>query len=74
MNKLLRNVRPQKLIKILEGLGFEKYKAKSSHVRLKHADSRWTQVAVHPRPIPSGTLRKILNQIKLTGEELEKLL
>ena len=28
---------------------------KGSHIRLKHADGRWTQVAVHPKPIPSGT-------------------
>lgn len=65
---------PQKLIKILEGLGFEKFKAKGSHVRLKHPGGRWTQIAVHPKPIPPGTLRKILNQIKLTREEIEKLL
>ncbi len=49
MSKLPRNVRPQKLIRIFEGLGFVEFKAKGSHVSLKHADGRWTQIAVHSK-------------------------
>lgn len=74
MTKLPRNVRPQRLIAALLKLGFVKYKAKGSHVRLKHPDGRWTQIAVHPGPVPTGTLRKILNQAKLVPEQLTDLL
>ena len=70
MRKLPRNVHPQRLVAALLKLGFVKYKAKGSHVRLKHPDGRWTQVAVHPGPIPEGTLRKIIRQAELTEEQL----
>lgn len=73
MSKLQRNVKPQKLIKFLVKLGFVQGSGKGSHVRLTHADGRWTQVAVHPRPVPQGTLRKIIKQAELTDEELNNL-
>lgn len=73
MNKLPRNVKPQKLIKFLIKLGFQKRKAKGSHVRLTHPDGRWTQVAVHPKPIPEGTLRKIVKQADLTDVDITNL-
>lgn len=73
MSKLPRNVKPQRLIKFLEKLGFQKGKGKGSHIRLTHPDGRWTQVAVHPGPVPDGTLRKIIGQTELTKEELKDL-
>lgn len=73
MNKLPRNVKPQRLIKFLETLGFKRGKGKGSHVRLTHPDGRWTQVAVHPKPVPQGTLRKIIKQTELTEQELDNL-
>lgn len=73
MNKLSRNVKPQPLIKFLEKLGFETGKGKGSHVRLTHPDGRWTQVAVHPGPVPMGTLRKIVKQTELTDEQIKEL-
>jgi len=73
MSKLPRNVKPQKLIKFFRKLGFEEGKGKGSHIRLVHPDGRWTQVAVHPGPIPTGTLRKIIRQAELTTEELSQL-
>ncbi len=73
MNKLPRNVKPQKLIKFLEKLGFKKGKGKGSHIRLTHYDGRWTQVAVHPGPVPQGTLKKITRQAELTDEQLDNL-
>lgn len=33
-----------------------------------------TSVAIHPKPVPSGTLRAILKQTQLKPEELKKLL
>lgn len=73
MSKLSRNVKPQRLIKFLEKLGFEQNGSRGSHIRLTHPDGRWTQVAVHPGPVPVGTLRKIITQAKLTDEQISQL-
>ena len=70
MSKLPRNIKPQKLIKALIRLGFREIGGKGSHIRLKHIDGRWTQVAVHQKPIPQGTLRAILRQAEIKIEEL----
>ncbi len=72
MNKLPRNVKGKLLIKALIKLGFRKEAAKGSHIRLTHPDGRWTQVAVHPKPIPAGTLRAILKQAEISIDELER--
>lgn len=72
MSKLPRNIKGKQLIKALKRLGFEEESAKGSHVRLTHSDGRWTQVAVHPKPIPVGTLRVILKQAEISVEELLK--
>lgn len=73
MNKLPRNIKPQKMIRFLEKLGFVQGKGRGSHIRLTHADGRWTQVAAHPLSIPVGTLKKIITQAEISEEELEKL-
>jgi len=73
MTKLPRNVKPEKLIKTLYKMGFQEYKGKGSHRRLRHPDGRWTQIAVHLKPIPQETLRKILKQAEISIEELIKL-
>lgn len=73
MTRTPRNVKPQQIIKFLEKLGFQKGKGKGSHIRLTHSDGRWTQVAVHPKPVPEGTLRKIIRQAELTDEQVEDL-
>ena len=73
MAKLPSNIRPEKLIKALGKLGFEEYKGRGNHIRMKHPDGRWTQVAVHPKPVPKGTLDKILKEAELTIEDLLKV-
>ena len=73
MIRVPRNVKPQQVIKFLVKLGFKEGKGKGSHLRLTHPDGRWTQVAVHPRPIPEGTLRNIIKQAEITAEQLKKL-
>ncbi len=70
MMKLPRNVKGKELIRALTKLGFHKAGSRGSHVRLAHVDGRWTQVAVHPKPIPHGTLRAILRQAELTVDQL----
>jgi len=64
----------KKFCKILERLGFEKIYGRGSHVRFRHPDGRRTVVPVHGNEdLGKGLLRRILNQIKLSKEEYEKL-
>ncbi len=70
MSKLPRNVKGKQLIAALEKIGFKVVGKRGSHFRLRHKDGRWTQIAVHPKPIPQGTLRAILRQAEITTEEL----
>lgn len=74
MTKLPRNLKPKKLVVILKKLGFEERGRRGSHIRMKHSDGRWTQVAIHLKPVPQGTLRKILGQIEMSSEEIRRLL
>jgi predicted RNA binding protein YcfA (HicA-like mRNA interferase family) len=70
MNKLPRNIKPNKLVKYLESNGFVEVGRKGSHVRLKHVDGRWTQVAIHAKPVPVGTLKSIVRQAGLSVEDI----
>ena len=72
MSKLPRNIKPERLIKALAKMGFQEYKGRGSHRRLKNPDGRWTQIPIHPKPIPQGTLRKILQQAEVSIDDLEK--
>lgn len=74
MSKLPRNVKGKQLVSLLQQLGFQIVGKRGSHIRLSHPDGRWTQVAVHPKPIPQGTLRTILRQAEISVDELVKLL
>lgn len=74
MTKIPRNVKGKELLRALAKLGFYKAGSRGSHVRVVHADGRWRQVAVHPKPIPQGTLRAILRQAELTIEQLIEVL
>ena len=66
-------IKPQKLTKILQGLGFVKRDAEGSHVFFKHSDGRTTVIPVHTREISKGLLKKILNDIKLSVAEYDRL-
>lgn len=72
--KLPRNVKGKQLVKALKKLGFYDCGHRGSHVRMEHNDGRWTQVAVHPKPIPQGTLRAILKQAEISSKELIEML
>lgn len=64
----------KKLCRLLEKLGFIPIQGKGSHVRFKHPDGRRTVVPVHANEdIGKGLLKTILNQIKITVEEYDKL-
>ncbi|MEK7071274.1 MAG: type II toxin-antitoxin system HicA family toxin [Patescibacteria group bacterium] len=72
MSKLPRDIKGKILVKGLNRLGFYKIGSRGSHIRLKHHDGRWTQVAIHTKPIPQGTLKAILRQAKITIDELKE--
>lgn len=76
MSPKLPILKPEELIKLLETLGFTNTrKSKWSHFRYSHPDGRKTTVPVHKgKTIGVGLLRKILRDIKITPDELGKLL
>lgn len=64
----------KELCKLLEKLGFERIHQKGSHARYRHPDGRITVVPVHGNEdLGKGLLREILNQIKISREDYEKL-
>jgi predicted RNA binding protein YcfA (HicA-like mRNA interferase family) len=68
-------LKPQRLTKILNKLGFEKIRQEGSHIFFKHRDGRTTVIPFHKgRDIGRGLMRSILNDIKLTPKEFQKLL
>ncbi len=73
MTKLPSDLKPKILIKILKKLGFVITGKRGSHVRLEHQNGRWTHVAVHPKPVPKGTLKKILRQAEISVKQLKKI-
>lgn len=74
MSKFPRNIKPRQMIKALKKAGFIEDGGKGSHIHFSHPDGRWTQVAVHAKPIPVGTLHAILREAEITVEELLKLI
>ena len=72
MTKLPRNIKGRSMIKLLKKLGFIETNRKGSHIRFKHSNGRVTQIAIHPKPIPPGTLRAILRQIDIDIDEFIK--
>lgn len=69
-------LKPEELIKLLEKIGFScTRKSKGSHFRYKHPDGRKTTVPAHKgKDISRGLLRKILRDVDISVEELNKLL
>ncbi|OGL70398.1 hypothetical protein A3C09_02570 [Candidatus Uhrbacteria bacterium RIFCSPHIGHO2_02_FULL_47_44] len=72
MPKLI-SVKPKRLAAILVFLGFETRDAEGSHVFFKHPDGRTTVISMHNREMSKGLLRKVLNDIRLSVDEYEKL-
>ncbi len=66
-------IKPKRLIKILLGLGFLERDAEGSHVFFYHPDGRTTVMPIHTEEISKGLLKKILNDIKLSVDEYDKL-
>lgn len=69
-------LKPHELIRVLERIGFHLLrKSKGSHWQFEHPDGRRTTIPVHRgRDIGPGLLRKILRDVELDVEELQKQL
>ncbi|MCX6712310.1 MAG: type II toxin-antitoxin system HicA family toxin, partial [Candidatus Vogelbacteria bacterium] len=66
-------IKPKKLIKILLVLGFKKRDAEGAHEFFANSDGRTTVISIHNREMSKGLLRKVLNDIRLSVEEYDKL-
>jgi len=63
-------LKPNKVVSILEGLGFLEVRQKGSHKQFHHPDGRGTTVPFHAgRDISPILLKKIVKDIRLTVEE-----
>jgi predicted RNA binding protein YcfA (HicA-like mRNA interferase family) len=68
-------VRGRELINALRRAGFTVLRIKGSHRFLQHPDGRRTVVPIHVgETIGPGLLGKILKDVEMESEELEKLL
>lgn len=67
----LPQIKPAKLIRIIQKKGFLIIRQSGSHVILKHNDNRFTSVPNHRKTIGKGLLSKILKDTKITVEELK---
>ncbi|MBV8749390.1 MAG: type II toxin-antitoxin system HicA family toxin [Candidatus Eremiobacteraeota bacterium] len=60
-----------KLVRALKRSGFTVTRVVGSHHFLRHADGRATSVPVHgARDVPIGTLRAILNDVRMRLDDL----
>ena len=63
-------LKPNKVVSILERLGFFEVRQKGSHKQFHHSDGRGTTVPFHAgRDISPILLKKIAKDIRLTVEE-----
>jgi predicted RNA binding protein YcfA (HicA-like mRNA interferase family) len=68
-------VKGKDLIAALRGQGFAVIRVKGSHHFIRHTDGRATVVPVHAgETLGPGLLASILRDIKMTREQLHKLL
>lgn len=64
-------LKPQEVVRILEGFGFVEVRQRGSHKQFRHADGRGTTVPFHKgRDISPTLLRRIASDIDLTVEEI----
>lgn len=71
----LPSLKARKIIKIINHLGFQKIRQEGSHIFFKHKDGRVTVIPFHQgKDIGKGLLRAIIDDIKITPKEFQKLL
>lgn len=65
----MKSVKPRQMIKVLEEDGFTFIRQKGSH-RLYRKGALRVTVPYHTKDLKPGTLRSILKQAQITGEDL----
>jgi len=71
----LHPVNPEKLVHILEHMGFERIRQKGSHELLRHPDGRTVTIPVHEGgELAVGLLERILHSIRMPHEEFMEAL
>ena len=70
----LPQLKALKIIKALNRAGFVETRSVGSHLRLAHPDGWKITIAIHPKPIPQGTLKSILRQAEMSFEEFKKFI
>ena len=71
----LKPVSPEKLIKVLEKLGYKSARQKGSHLIMENSETKKiTVIPMHKRDIGKGLLRQIIKEIGIEREEFLKLL
>ncbi|MBK6764852.1 MAG: type II toxin-antitoxin system HicA family toxin [bacterium] len=75
MVRIPSDVRPAKLIKLMESLGFVRDRQSGSHIIMKHSGPPGRTIAMpEHQVIKTGTLRGILQAVsEHTGSPIEKL-
>ena len=68
-------LKPVELVKIVRKLGFVKRKKSiGGHLRFVHPDGRRITIPMHKgKDISRGLLRKILKDVEISAEDLERL-
>jgi predicted RNA binding protein YcfA (HicA-like mRNA interferase family) len=65
----------KQVVAALQRLGFEVVRTRGSHFYVKHPDGRGTTIPVHRgETIGRGLMAKILRDVELTREELQRAL
>ncbi len=71
----LKPVSPEKLIKVLEKLGYNSVRQKGSHLIMENSETKKiTVIPMHNRDVGKGLLRQIIKEIGIEREEFLKLL
>lgn len=65
-------IKPDKLARIVEKIGFIKVRQSGSHAVFSHPDGRWTTILMHRKTLGKGLLKKILRDVEITPEEIKK--
>ena len=75
MPKSFRSVSGEKMVKILEKIGFLKVSQKGSHIKLKRKTKNETTIVIVPnhKELTPGTLRNIIKTANLTLEDFDRL-
>jgi predicted RNA binding protein YcfA (HicA-like mRNA interferase family) len=70
----LSPTKPDRVVRVLQKLGFKRIRQSGSHAVFYHPDGRWTTVPIHKgKDVARGTLHKILKDIGISAEEFNKL-